>query len=382
MSYLYRCSTCGKQFEITPERMVCDTCFAQSDSERPPFGLLEVTQSADIPDSWDIFDMLPVERQYFPSIPVGNTPMWNPERLRKELNFPNLFLKDDTVNPTGSLKDRASFLVSAFALKHNIQDIVVASTGNAGSSMAGIGAAAGLNVRLYLPASAPQAKLIQAAQYGAEVVKVKGTYDAAYDECMNYVEKHGGLSRNTGYNPLTIEGKKTVSIEIFQQLDSLPDYVFVPTGDGVILSGVYKGFEDLKALSITDRIPTIVAVQAEGSSAITRALESGSFSSPLESNTVADSISVDVPRGGQFALTRLQKHGGKAVTVTDNEILSAQKKLSSTTGLFAEPAAAAAFAGFLSYRNSIPQEASVVLLITGNGLKDVQAAHKALELGI
>jgi threonine synthase len=359
--------------------------------------------SSDLPEDWaslkglgehprvdgslpyaDPLELLPVPREYFPSVPVGETPLWKPWRLRKELGLNGLFFKDDSANPTGSLKDRASYLVAAFALQHGLENVVLASTGNAGSSMSGIGAAAALNIRLYLPESAPQAKIVQALQYGADVHKVKGTYDDAYDQSQEFVEKHGGLSRNTAHNPLTVEGKKTVSLEIFRQLGaSMPDVVYVPVGDGVIISGVYKGFEDLVLLGLADKVPHIVCVQAEGSSAIARALESGGFASPVRSDTVADSISVDVPRGGLFALNRLEKHSGRAVVVSDNEILSAQLKLSSKAGLFAEPAAAAAFAGLLKdikEGRSPGAEERVIVLITGNGLKDINGALKALEL--
>lgn len=387
--YQYRCNECGREYPITAERMRCDDCTAKQEPERPLRGLLEVvisarnerTESVVLPDDWRPIDLLPVESEWFPAIPVGNTPLWHPERLGKTIEFPGLYLKDDGLNPTGSLKDRASWLVSAFARKHGINRIVVASTGNAGSSMAGVGAAAGLEVRLYLPASAPPAKLTQALQYGADLQKVEGTYDEAFALSMRYLEDHEGLSRNTGFNPLTIEGKKTVSLEIFRQLgDAVPDYLFVSTGDGVIISGVYRGFEDLVTLGAAPRMPHIVCVQAVGSSAIARALESGTFGSPARSTTLADSISVDVPAGGVFALNRLKRHGGTTVLVNDEEILRAQRMLASESGCFAEPAAAAAFAGFLRERSRIPQDSRAVVLLTGNGLKDIDGAKRGLEV--
>ncbi|MCK5736176.1 MAG: pyridoxal-phosphate dependent enzyme, partial [Spirochaetaceae bacterium] len=363
---------------------------------------LEVRLSGDAPADWealgglgknprldlsvpaaDVRGLLPVPVDFFPPIPVGNTPLWEPRRLREELGLEGLFLKDDTANPTGSLKDRASYLVAAFALEHGLEDIIVASTGNAGSSMAGVAAAAGLNVRLYLPASAPVAKIVQAMQYGANVIKVEGTYDDAFDQSLAYVNEHGGLSRNTAHNPLTVEGKKTVSLEIFRQLRaSMPDVVYVPTGDGVIISGVFKGFEDLVTLGIADKVPEVVCVQAEGSAALTRALAAGRFETPEPAHTIADSISVDVPRGGLFALGRLQRHGGRCVTVSDEAIVSAQRRLSSTSGLFAEPAAAAAFAGLLADMDTgrgPGKKDRAVVLLTGNGLKDIATAAKGVE---
>ncbi|MBC2743571.1 MAG: pyridoxal-phosphate dependent enzyme [Desulfosarcina sp.] len=284
-----------------------------------------------------------------------------------------------SVNPTSSFKDRASFLVSAFAGKFGIRDIVLASTGNAGSSMAGVGAAAGQRVTLFLPEAAPAAKLVQALQYGATVHRVRGNYDLAYDLSMTFSVKKGGMNRNTAYNPMTIEGKKTVSLELYQQLKGTPDYIFVATGDGCILAGVYKGFRDLKRLGLIDRIPVVYSVQAETSDALYRAFHTGTFEN-IPTRTIADSICVDVPRNGFHALEQLKKYGGCVITVSDQMILDAQVRLSRSTGLFTEPAGAAAFAGFLKVRSELPTDAIIVLLATGNGLKDSASAEKGITV--
>ncbi|MBI9103137.1 MAG: threonine synthase [Spirochaetales bacterium] len=373
------CSQCGRELPLLPEHMVCPDCSATQKGDEPLRGVLEVRLSGELPENWENEDFLPVEKKWFPPIPVGNTPLWEPSRLREETGFPRLFLKDDTANPTGSLKDRASYLVAAFAKKHGVEQIVLASTGNAGSSMSGVGAAAGINIRLYLPASAPQAKMVQSLQYGADLVKVEGTYDEAFDESLKYTNEVGGLSRNTAYNPLTVEGKKTAALEIFKQLGKVPDYVFIPTGDGVIISGLFKGFEDLKTFGLIDRMPVLVAVQAEGSAALVRAFENDGFTPPVPSTTLADSISVDVPRGGYLALSKLKKHDGRVVTVSDDQILEAQKHLASKSGLFAEPASSAAWAGFMKMKGELESSASVVVLLTGSGLKDIEGALKGLR---
>ena len=378
IKFHYQCSQCGREFDISPELMLCPDCSRNQKPDKPLRGVLEVKLSGRLHCQLKVSDMLPVAAEYFPMIPVGNTPLWRSAELNRSLDFPNLYLKDDTHNLTGSLKDRASYLVAAFARREKINEVVLASTGNAGSSMAGIGAAAGLNVTLFLPETAPQAKMVQALQYGARVIPVKGNYDRAFDLSLEYSRKHNLLSRNTAYNPLTIEGKKTVALEIYHQLERVPDFIFVPTGDGVILGGVYKGFRDLKKLNIISEIPTIVAVQAEGSDAIARAFETGKFT-PVAAKTVADSIAVDIPRNGYYALKQLQQYNGRCLTVSDDAILSAQKELSSVTGLFAEPAAAAAYAGFLKMRTSLDKNATIVILITGNGLKDVDSAMKKID---
>lgn len=386
MKWFYRCATCGASYELVLGRYLCDVCAQRQQADRPLEGVLEVAWEGD-PDPRTI--PLPVESKWFAPIPVGRTPLWSPLRLRDQFKAPNLWLKDDTCNPSGSFKDRASWLVAAFASQHGAPEIVLASTGNAASSMAAVGAAAGLRVKVFLPASAPAAKRIQVLQYGAELIPVDGNYDQAFELSLDYSRRSGSLSRNTAYNPLTIEGKKTVSFEIVQDLMAAgagaPGHVFVPVGDGVILAGVYRGFEDLLKLGRIEKMPTVWACQAEGSSAIARALNSphdgaAAFDRPLPSQTLADSIAVDVPRNGVQALAKLRKYAGRAVTVSDTEILVAQKTLAAGSGLFAEPSSSAAFAGWLQARQSIAAEETCVLLITGSGLKDVKAAARGLGL--
>lgn len=379
MQFSYTCSDCDQIYTIQPQLTVCPTCGERQEPDQPLRGVLEVQLSGQVGRDFDIFDLLPVPREFFPPIPVGNTPLWEPRNLRQELGFQHLYIKDDGLNPTYSLKDRASYLVSAFAAQSGIDEIVLASTGNAGSSMAGVGAAAGQKVTLFLPATAPQAKLIQALQYGATVHRVDGPYDQAYDLSLEYSNVFGGMNRSTAYNPMTLEGKKTVSLEIFQQLESAPDFIFVSTGDGCILSGVYKGFRDLQQLGLMEKIPTVVSVQAEGSDALYRAFLTGKFEA-RPTQTVADSICVDTPRNGRHALKQLKAHKGRVVTVGDDEILSAQAQVSRTTGLFSEPAGATAFAGLLTMKNEIPATAKIVVLATGNGLKDSTAAGRGITV--
>lgn len=386
MKWFYRCHACGASYDIVPGRYLCDFCVKRQEDKRPLEGVLEAEWEGD-PDPDTV--PFPVEKEWFPLIPVGNTPLWSPLRLRTEFGAPNLWLKDDSCNPSGSFKDRASFLVAAFARKHGVKNIVLASTGNAASSMAAVGAAAGLCVKVFLPAKAPAAKRIQVLQYGAELLPVDGTYDRAFDLSLEYSGRTGALSRNTAYNPLTIEGKKSVAFEIVEDLSKAgsgaPAHVFVPAGDGVILAGVYRGFENLLKMGRIRNMPTLWACQAEGSSAIARAFASPrsgneAFGDPVRSNTIADSISVDVPRNGLHALTKLRKYGGKTVVVSDAEILAAQKKLSSAAGLFAESSSSAAFAGWFKARKSVPARETCILLITGSGLKDIESAARGLEL--
>ncbi|MGD9343702.1 MAG: pyridoxal-phosphate dependent enzyme [Desulfuromonadales bacterium] len=379
MEFCYRCSLCGRTYHIQPLLTLCPDCTKQQQKDQPLHGVLEVELQGSVGPMFDVFDLLPVEKEYFPPAPVGGTPLWEPKNLRDEFGFAQLYIKDDGANPTSSFKDRASFLVSAFAKKFGIREITLASTGNAGSSMAGIGAAAGQTVTLFLPKTAPVAKLVQALQYGARVYRVDGSYDLAYDISLEYSQHRGGMNRNTAYNPMTIEGKKTVSLELFRQLGRAPDVVFVSVGDGCILAGVYKGFRDLQQLGLIPAVPKIIGVQAETSNALCRALQSGRFTAEPAS-TVADSICVDVPRNGLHALAQIKNYDGELISVSDADIIQAQARLSATSGLFTEPAGAAAFAGFLKISPRLEPTATVVVLATGNGLKDSASAQLGIKV--
>jgi len=321
MQFSYKCTDCDKHYPIDPQLTVCPACRQLQEVDQPLRGILEVELNGKLTPDFDAIDLLPVPRAFFPPIPVGNTPLWHPQNLCRSLGFPNLYIKDDGLNPTFSLKDRASFLVSAFAAQHEIHEIVLASTGNAGSSMAGVAAAAGQKVSVFLPAAAPEAKLIQALQYGATVYRVAGSYDKAYDLSLAYSHKFGGMNRSSAYNPMTLEGKKTVSLEIYHQLKGIQDYLFVATGDGCILSGVYKGFRDLLQFGLIERIPIIISVQAAGSNALYRAFQSDKFERQ-PAQTVADSLSVDIPRSGRHALKQLRTYGGQVIKVSDDEIIA------------------------------------------------------------
>jgi threonine synthase len=315
------------------------------------------------------------------AFPAGNTPLVEPAVLRGMTGFPNLYLKNDTLNPSGSLKDRASLLVAEQARSHGVNRVALASTGNAGASMACAGAACGLEVILFVPAAAPRAKLLQAILYGAKVVPILGSYDDAFSLSISYTTRFGGINRNTGYNPFTIEGKKTVSLEIYNQLGgSLPDVVYVPTGDGVIISGVWKGFSDLVDAGLGGGVPVLVAVQAEGSNAIARSWKEGRPVVLPRASTIADSLAVASPRNREMALECLRRSGGRAVEVTDDEISAAQLELCRKSGLFVEPSSAAAWAGFLKDAEHLDRQSRIVVLITGTGFKDMPAAEKGVRL--
>jgi len=289
----------------------------------------------------------------------------------------DLWLKDDTRNPSASLKDRASFIAVLLA---EGKTVACASTGNAASSLAVLAASVGLPCYIFVPHNAPRAKVLQLLMCGAIVFAVQGSYDDAFDLCVEACNVFGWYNRNTGYNPYLVEGKKTVGLEIAEQLDwQVPDSILVPTGDGCIISGVYRGFEDLYRLGMIERIPRMIAVQAEGSPAIVRALEGDGIVRPYPAQTIADGISVGLPRNGAMAVKSVRESSGLGVTVSDEEILAAEKELARLTGVFAEPSGAAGYAGLLRLlgEGRIARDERVVLLVTGSGLKSIDAVMEA-----
>ena len=295
-----------------------------------------------------------------------------------------LWVKDDTRNPSGSTKDRASLLVVAKAREYGCETIAAASTGNAATALAAIAAASGVKAIVFVPATAPAAKLVQMQSYGATVLPVEGTYDQAFELCLEACRAFGWYNRNTALNPFTIEGKKTVALEIAAQLaPEEPDAVLVPTGDGVILAGVAKGFADLKCSGLLRRTPRLIAVQPEGSAAIVKALRSGAATiAPVAgAASVADSLTVETPRNALQCLRVVRASQGAGVTVSDFSILSAIAELAQLTGVFAEPAGAAALAGLRAAleQKLVGRDERVVLLVTGTGLKDIAAASRAVK---
>mgnify|MGYP001332592275 CR=1 FL=1 len=391
--FIYKCTDCGKEYGSDNTIYLCPSCSKSNNTTTPPKGVLKTIYNYHrIRNNFHGFDdlkknsfsdLLPIKNiDSYPVLRIGNTPLYSIYELKGEKLSFHLYLKDDSQNPTYSFKDRASALVSAYALENNLGTIVTASTGNAGSSLAGICASQQQKAVIIVPEKAPLAKLTQIIMYGAIIVPVKGTYDEAFDLSIKATEAFGWYNRNTAFNPLTIEGKKTVSFELFEQLHfRVPDRIFVPVGDGVIIAGVYKGFEDLLMLNITDSMPVVVAVQSEESDNLVRNLDKKEFSI-VPSTTAADSISVDIPRNFYMARQYIQKYNGETMTVADQEILRASSILSKNTGLFAEPAAAAAFAGFLKYQAAgmITENSDNVVLLTGSGLKDLEEINEVINM--
>lgn len=397
----YRCSICSKDY--SPEA-VTYTC--PNDG-----GNLDVTLDydrirAEIDPSyvmaskdgsiWRYLPLLPVDDPGHFDTPlraVGWTPFYAPTRLADDLGLSNLWLKDDGRNPTASFKDRASAVVVARAQAIGAEVVVTASTGNAGAALAGMAAAVDIPAVILAPQDAPQAKVAQLLIFGAQVFLIEGSYDEAFDLTLEAAEAFGWYCRNTGYNPFTAEGKKTAAFEICEQLTfnlgavheplhqwEAPDAVFVSVGDGNIISGLHKGFKDLFELGWIKRVPRLYGVQSHGSAAIYNAFTNGTEEiKPVQAQTLADSISVDMPRDGLRAVRAATETGGAFLAVQDEDILEAVRELAQKAAVFAEPAGATSYAGLIKAvsEGHVEPTDNIILLNTGNGLKDVKAALKA-----
>ncbi len=381
----YRCVACNTEQSADYAGFVCPVCGGNLDitydyaAVGPEFGTGEgMFRYSSLLPCPDPGTTLPLT--------IGGTPLQRGQRLGASAGLENVWLKDETGNPSASIKDRASAVALLRGVATGADTVAVASTGNAGSSTACLAAALGLNAVVFVPETAPAAKLTQSLAYGARVLAVRGSYDDAYDLCLQVCDERGWFNRSTGFNPFTREGKKTSSFEIWEQLGRVPDRVIVPTGDGNILSGAWKGWRDLHAAGLIDRLPRIDCAQSEGSAAICRTIErlredgrdpawQAVDVESVAAATVADSISVDQPRDGLAAVRAVIESGGETAVVSDDEILAAIGELANTAGVFAEPAAAATWAAAkrLAADGRIDKDETVVLLITGNGLKDIRA---------
>ena len=340
-------------------------------------------------DCWRYKALLPLApAARVPPLAVGWTPLYDAPRIAQSLGLRRVWVKDDGANPTGSLKDRASALVLARALELGFSTVSAASTGNAAAALAGLGASLPeIDIVIFVPASAPEAKIAQLLVYGAHVLLIDGSYDEAFDLCQTTCAAHAWYSRNTGVNPFTTEGKKTVALEIAEQLNwRAPDVVAVSVGDGSIISGIHKGFRDLLELGWIDGLPRLIGVQAEGSAVLANAFNRGIAAQDIRRGaaaTIADSIAAELPRDRAKALRAVRATSGGFVTVSDAEILAAIPEFAQLSGVFAEPAAAAAYAGLKSAVNAglIDSGERVCLVSTGNGLKDVARARESVRGG-
>ncbi len=380
-----KCVKCGMEYEAVPSLTTCacggmlDVVY-DYDYIRSVFSRESLAACGDY-SMWRYRALLPVASDSPPTpLRVGWSPLYRADNLAKILGLRNLYIKDDGQNPTASLKDRASAMAVVKAREAGADTIACSSTGNAASSLAGNAAAAGFKTFIFVPSRAPKGKVAQLQIFGATVISVDGTYEDTFELSKAAIDKWGWYNRNAAINPYLLEGKKTVTLEIMEQLGwQVPDYIALSVGDGCTIAGAWKGLKDLYAAGLIDRLPRLISVQAEGCCPLNRAITENQPWYPMEENTLADSIAVGVPRNADKALMAIRESHGVVVNVSDEEILAAMRLLGRTSGVFGEPAGVTGTAGVKKALELglISPDATVVSVVTGNGLKDVANGIKA-----
>jgi threonine synthase len=407
----YRCTVCGREQDRDHTGYVCPHCGID--------GILDVRYdmaavqrkldeggafpAASAGGMWRFAPLLPVRPAGpHPAWDLGATPLHRADLLAESLGVKTLLLKDDTGLPSASLKDRAAAMAVAHARQSGRHELACASTGNAAASLAVLAARAGLPCHIFVPAAAPRAKLAQLLVHRAQVVRVDGTYDQAFEMSLTAIRDNRWYSRNCAHNPLLVEGKKTAALELAWQLTSgftrepapWPHAVLVPVGDGCIVSSVAKAFGELKELDLIPSVPRVIGVQAEGAAPLAEAWTAQADPArldgpgilaaikPVQPRTLADSISVGIPRNRVKAWRYVAATDGAFVKVDDGQILAAIKLLAARAGVFAEPSGAAGLAGLEQARQLglIGDGSVVAVMVTGHGLKDPLAALDDGEL--
>ena len=391
MNYVtsYQCTLCGKIYPKELDSMTCPSC-----GEKGILDVLYDYEAMKETVTKEYFKnckensilryapMMSIELPTFETLSVGNTPLYKSKRLAKTLGLSSLYIKDEGVNPTASLKDRASLVACLKAIEKGQDTICCSSTGNAASSLAGNAAKLGLKSVIFVPSRAPLGKLTQLAMYGSTVIKVNGDYKETFNASKKAIDDYQLYNRNAAINPHLVEGKKTVALEISEQLDFTNiDYVLVSVGDGCTIAGVYKGFYDLFQLGLVKKIPKIIGVQSSGCDPFYQAYINKEPLKEQEENTIADSIAVGIPRNPVKGMNAVTKSKGFYMTVTDQEILDSIETLGALEGIFSEPAGATATAGLIKLveEKKIPKDATIAVIVTGNGLKDLNSVAKKVE---
>ena len=381
-----KCVKCGRTYAPAADITTCECggildVIYDYESIKTRFNK-EVLALRDEPTMWRYRELLPIEEDTVPAgLRVGMSPLYEAQKIAEDLGVKRLYIKDDGVNPTASLKDRASAMAVTKAIEAGYDTIACSSTGNAASSLAGNAAKAGLKTYIFVPSRAPKGKIAQLMMFGANLTAVDGSYEETFELSKAAIDKYGWYNRNAAINPYLSEGKKTVAHEICEQLKfNAPDFVAVSVGDGCTIAGVYKGLYDMHMVGLIDRIPRIISVQAQGCCPINTAVMNGEEWRPQEENTYADSIAVGVPRNPDKAINAIKDSDGICVNVTDDEIREAQKYLAKNAGVFGEPAGVTATAGLmkLSREGKLPHDATIVSIVTGNGLKDIDSAIRSV----
>jgi threonine synthase len=371
---VYFCRRCGDLLEVQYETAELEKAARKSEWLNLPLSV------------WRYRDFMPIRSfSRLVSLNEGGTGLHLCHRLGEKLGLRQLHVKNEGENPTGSFKDRGMTVGVTKAMELGVKAVICASTGNTSASLAAYAAKAGLQCAVLIPSGKiAYGKLSQAMIYGAKVLQVRGNFDEALEIVLKLSEKHGGIYLLNSINPFRIEGQKSLGYEICDQLKRVaPDRIVVPVGNAGNISAIWKGFKEFYDLGLIKDLPMMTGIQASGSAPIAQAIKTGSQTIvPVNKpETVATAIRIGAPVSWKKALNAIRESRGTADTVTDEEILVAQKMLARVEGLFVEPASASAIAGLIKLvkEGVIDKDERVVCVTTGHGLKDPDTAVKISE---
>jgi threonine synthase len=377
-----RCRECGRTYAIAPI-FTCEYCFGPLevayDYEAVAASVSRESIAAGPPTIWRYADLLPVEPPGEASLPVGWTPLVRADRLAGELGLGEVWIKDDTRNPTNAFKDRVVAVAIAKALEFGLKTIACASTGNLANAVAAQAARAGLRSIVFVPSDLEAAKIVTTAVYGGTVVAIDGNYDDVNRLCAELASEWPWAFVNVNMRPFYSEGSKTLAFETAEQLGwQTPDHVVVPVGSGSLLTKIRKGFEELHKVGLLDEPPTvrISGAQAVGCSPVATAFAEGTDTIlPVRPETIAKSLAIGNPADGPFTLDAVRETGGGLAAVTDDEIIEGIKLLARTEGIFGETAAGVTIATLkrLAADGVVRPDERVVAYVTGHGLKTLDA---------
>jgi threonine synthase len=385
-----KCINCGSEYSIDEIVYFCKKCgdLLEIKYDRSELaGALKKSQWRDAPLSvWRYRDFMPIsDPSKIVSLNEGGTGLHLCKRLAKHLGIRQLYVKNEGENPTGSFKDRGMTVGVTKALELGVKSVICASTGNTSASLAAYAAKAGLLCAVLIPSGKiAYGKLSQAMIYGAKVIQVRGNFDESLDIVLKLSEKHRSIYLLNSINPFRIEGQKSLGYEICDQLNQdAPDRIVVPVGNAGNISAIWKGFTEFHELGVVKSLPKMTGIQAAGSAPIAQAIKNGmdTIVPVAAPETVATAIRIGAPVSWKKAMNAIRESHGTAETVTDAEILDAQKTLARVEGLFVEPASASSIAGLKKLRENgeIDKDERVVCVTTGHGLKDPDTAVKMSE---
>ena len=382
-----RCRECGREYPIEPLN-VCEFCFGPLEVSYDYDSIRRAVSRKSIQDGpitmWRYHDFLPVDAEAAVDIGTGFTPLVRAQNLGRMLGLDQLYVKNDSVNPTFSFKDRPVTVTTTKALEFEFDTLACPSTGNLMSAVAAHGAKAGMRTMVFFPANLERGKVVQAAIYGSTLVAVDGTYDEVNRLCSELADNNRWAFVNINMRPFYAEGSKTLGYEVAEQLGwRAPDHCVVPGASGELHTKIWKGFQEMEDVGLIDGVKTRMHLaQAEGCSPIVEAFELGSTQvRPVKPDTIAKSLAIGNPAAGPYALQALADSRGVAVAVPEEEIVEGIQTLAETEGIFTETAGGVVISGLrmLAEKGVIRPDELTVAYITGNGLKTQEAVEAVVE---